>query len=171
MSDLFITVKAPPSIGALQKADCDYLIDRISHTRFIASSSHGISVDESRLYEAAKTVLHAMQVLGDAMDFSEVDLQIMTEKRTVSCLLGVAEIYYDYQDQIISLNGKHISIQLVYDIVDEHGQYTVTIMNHFIPVKQFVYKLNEYEVMSYDMNFPAPTLFLDEVLSAIVSVC
>lgn len=180
MSRFNINVKAPPIIGALLKADCTYLNDKISHTRFIASYSHGITLDDSRLYEAGKTIVHIAEILMDRMELSSIEVTIDDDTRRVDGMLVIRDIDLGniYEDFRKRTKDSHIfAIQVIYEVSsptasDEtvRGKYTVSVVDNGVPIRRVVYELNRFEVMSYDMNFPAPSIFVTEVIEAVTGV-
>ena len=172
MTEPVISIKAPPAMGALTKADCTYLIDKISHNRFIISSRETISTAASKIYEAGKTIVHVAEALMEGMSISEIIIHISTNNGIAEGLFTIRDLNTTGMALIADNPITHsFTIQVIYESLEDNtGRYIVTIMDRLIPVKRIIYDLNEYEIMSYDMNFPAPSVFLNEVVASIMQI-
>lgn len=154
------TVTAPAG-SQLSKADCEYLQGRVMHERHIAvlpKDSDEVMTDAVRSYEAAKSLLVALGFIIDDIHCTKVDVYVYAQN---------AEIFV-YGRGIVSLTIPSLPVAASdYDMVfrfiidDDVTRFIVASVSH--PGINFIYPVHPSGILSYDMNFPAPTNFRHQI--------
>lgn len=163
---LTLAIEAPQD-SVLTVADCEYLQGRIMHERHIAGLSKTpdeVMENAVRSYEATKTLLHA---LGLIMQWGSCD------KIIVNVYPKNAEViaHFHADNSLITLASYpyvHISGELTFKFVvgSRKNHFEVKGSKEYKDVK-CKYPAHSSGILSYDMNFPAPTLFIHDVLRPI----
>ena len=170
-----VDMTSNPFISALSSKDCAYLHDKISHTRFLASDAHTITLAESKLYDAGKTMVYIIRILMDYMQFSSVSISIDDVAHRVDSILNICDISEQCKrsgTENMAFDTFAIRIEYMQHQVEDLylGKYVIIIMDRGIPIGRLAYEQNDHDIMTYDMNFPAPSQLLADILQSIMSV-
>ena len=131
-----------PGHTVLNEADIQYISDKLIHTRAafcICSACDRVSSDYSKLFEAGKTILHSVRYLLEIFSFYNQPF--------------VLSFVYDQNNPPEPLN------KTAYELVISQGVKNI--------LCQRVYTLNDNGIMSYDMNFPSPAEFVQDIYQAL----
>ena len=161
-------------VKSLSEKDCAYLHDKISHTRFLANDARMISLAESKLYDAGKTLVNIVRILMDAIDFSAVIITIDNATHRVDGKFTIKEIKMPY---IMDSNGDGlhsfaIHVEYTQREVDDRyfGKYIITVLDRGVLISRLAYEQDDHDMVTYDMNFPSPSIFLSDILRSIMSI-
>ena len=153
-----------PGHTVLNEADIQYISDKLIHTRAaycICSACDRVSSDYSKLFEAGKTILHSVRYLLEIFSFYSVELYVHHHKRSTECKCVV---YFNNQPFVLSFvydqnNPPEPLNKTAYELVISQGVKNI--------LCQRVYTLNDNGIMSYDMNFPSPAEFVQNIYQAL----
>jgi hypothetical protein len=137
--------------------DLDYIASRISHNRFIESEMGVTDLLTSRLCEAGKTMVYALQTLMlGKLEVLDIDISIDTEARLTKCVSHIA-----HSNIIISFS------YLADEDLNKPSEYKLAFLVESPNTSELLevihYPENAHHIMSYDMTFPPPSQFIDMV--------
>ena len=144
----------------LQPDDYQYLRDRSMHYRNYQGHLEEMSIEGARAYEAAKTIVTAFEHLSLTLPFAYISITVNTKD---ACVVGEAHMYEHPEPFKFQISFKRFN-----DEYDPVGRFFVSrIMPAYTRVLT-EYSVNDSEMVSYDMVFPAPTNFrcqMEELLN------
>lgn len=153
-----------PGHSVLTEADIQYISDKLIHTRAahgICNACDRVSSDYSKLFEAGKTILHSVRYLLEIFSFYSVELYVHRQERLTECSCIVQ---FDNQPFVLSFvydenNPPEPLNKTAYELVIRQGTKNI--------LCQRVYTLNDNGIMSYDMNFPSPAEFVQDIYQSL----
>lgn len=161
-------------VSTLSKKDCTYLHDKISHTRFLENTARKVSLPESKLYDAGKTMVNIIRILMDTISFSAATIIIDNETHHVESKLTIRDIKLLYDNATDENEPHRFSIYIEYTqrrLEDTYfGKYIINILDRGVLVGRLSYEQDDHDMMTYDMNFPAPSILLTDILNSIKSI-
>lgn len=154
MNTFEITITAPPyQHEGLLDADYDYIESRMLHNRYADSAAtKSLSQDAARVYESVRTMMYIARLLKTHFTIVQVDVSGAMYEPSVVCKLHIAHTP-DRADSIV----------VTYVNSPTSHTFDVTIIQGDNVIKNWGYPLDESGIMSYDMNFPPPSVFLDQI--------
>lgn len=154
MNTFEITITAPPyQHEGLLNADFDYIESRTVHSRYADSAAtKSLSQDAARVYESVRTMMYIARLVKTHFAITRVDVCGAVHEPSVMCKLHIAHTT-DRADSII----------VTYINTTDSHTFDVTIAQGEKVIKNWKYPLDESGIMSYDMNFPPPSVFLDQI--------
>lgn len=163
---LTLAIEAPQD-SVLTVADCEYLQGRIMHERHIAGLSKTpdeVMENAVRSYEATKTLLHALGLITQ---------WVMCDRIVVNVYPKNAEVIAHLRADTSLITCA--SFPYVHKSGELHFKFVVGSRKNRFEVKgskeykgiNCKYPVHSSGILSYDMNFPAPTLFIHDALRPI----
>lgn len=145
-----------PTREKLSKYDVNYMIDQINHTRnFNCTMLTNDNMNEyAALMEAAKTLLVVCRILMDVYAFIVISVDLKSDRRIVQV---VSTTYINGSKMYFHFEYHTDTNEFILGITKNATNYTCA----YIPNDMLMrYSLNSTGILSYDMNFPCPTMFL-----------
>ena len=159
-----------PGHNTITEADIQYISDKLIHTRAahgIVNVNDRVSSDYSKLFEAGKTILHSVRYLLEIFSFHSIELHVYRHDQLTECIC-----YIDHVEG--KLLDKMLKLTFIYD-ENNHPKpinklaYVLTMSRESEDIiYQRVYTLNDNGIMSYDMNFPSPVEFIQDIYQATI---
>lgn len=158
--EVHIPENPAPGHSTLTEADIQYISDKLIHTRAahgIVNGDDRVSSDYSKLFEAGKTILHSVRYLLEILSFHSVELYVHRQERLTECSC------------IVNFNNEDLILSFVYDENNppeplNKTAYELILMQGAKNILcKRVYTLNDNGIMSYDMNFPSPAEFVQDI--------
>ena len=174
--------------SALTSNDIDYLCTQILTARSIASSEGKITEVGSSLYEAAKTLLHAIKYAKCILDVNRIDITIIGHYPETDNDMPVVDIRIEGHPAIPECSDIKLIGNMSFEPLDRNNpdikQYqfvfrlytqimrvieNTSSTDYQIPsgsysiVYDYVQLRNSNMVLSYAENFPMPTVFCEHI--------
>lgn len=149
MEENIYTVASPEDI-ILCDDDFDYMRNVVMHARYL--NTHDTKVSDTHIYETAKTIISAMQILNQEASVELRDAALIIDKDVnTSTLLAQINMKGDYHRPSYFM----IWVQISYD--GDQKMYTTKISSNKGSAHTVQYPVDSTGILSYDMNFPFPS--------------
>lgn len=160
MQDNTYTITSPEDI-IVHDDDFDYMRNVVMHTRYL--NTHDAKVSDTHVYETAKTIISAMQILSQERTIELRDAALIIDKSdntsTVQAQINMKGDYYH--------NPKgHFMIWVRISYDSNEKMYTTVVDTNKGFSHKIQHPVDSTGILSYDMNFPFPSKYRNDVINA-----
>lgn len=173
----FSIKKHDPHQYSISRDDLRYLDEKILHSRSaLSATSYPASICGSRVMEAARTSLVIGMLLLNDVIFSYTGIAVDEMTRTAECRYDI-DSYISHMPTVhrVYCADDQCVINVKYtDACPEtslEGTYTISICSKLHKkTYEKIFTLNSQQLMTYDMNFPAPSDLVEWVITCVNAI-
>lgn len=167
-------IASSPNAASITKYDLTYIERRIVHERFNETSKSGMNLENSRVYEAGRTSVEIAKFLLDQFEISSMEFSLGTEKNVAEAWIHLSSIRL--RDTMLSVVQVNPILYIKYEGEEIAGTMLGSYMLNLYYADNeegitWSYQLDPSGIISYDMTFPPPSIFVHQIVREVFNHC
>lgn len=167
-------IASSPNATSITNRDLTYIERRIVHERFNETSKSGMNLENSRVYEAGRTAVDIAELLLEHFEISSMEFSLGAEKNVAEAWIHLSSIRS--KDTMLSVIQNNPILYVKYEGSEVAGVMlgSFTVNLYYTDDEEgatWSYQLDPSGIISYDMTFPPPSVFVHQIVREVVNHC